>query len=135
MTNSINRVVLVGFLGKDPEIRATTSGSKIANFSLATTESWKDKTSGEWQNKTDWHNIVIYNPGLVTLCEKYLHKGSKIYLEGSLQTRKWTDKSGKDQYTTEIVLKAFNGEIVLLDKQEKSETWEKVEEDSKCIPF
>ena len=120
MGNSVNRVVLVGFLGRDPEIKMTTSGSKVANLSVATSESWKDK-GGERQTKTEWHRVVVFNQGLAEIVEKYLHKGSKVYVEGSLQTRKWTDKDGKEQRTTEIVLTAFNGNITLIDGKKQDE--------------
>lgn len=115
MGNSVNRVVLVGFLGRDPEIKMATSGSKIANLTVATSESWKDKQSGEKQERTEWHRVVIFNQNLAEVAEKYLHKGSKVYIEGSLQTRKWTDKDGQEKRTTEVVLSAFNGNITLLD--------------------
>lgn len=115
---SINKVILLGNLGKDPEIKTMSNGKQLANFSVATTESWKDK-SGERKSKNEWHNIVVYSDGLVKVCQ-YLKKGSKVYLEGQLQTRKWQDKSGNDKYTTEIVLQGFNSAMVLLDKKESS---------------
>lgn len=119
MAGSVNRVILVGNVGKDPEIRATQSGKEIASFSMAMTESWKD-ASGERKEKTEWVNIVIFNPGLVGVVKNYVKKGSKLYIEGSLQTRKWQDQSGNDKYTTEVVLQAFGGTLVLLDKFESN---------------
>jgi single-strand DNA-binding protein len=115
MAGSVNKVILVGNLGKDPEIRSFQNGGKVANFSLATSESWKDKNTGEKREKTDWHNVAIFNEGLVRVAEQYLRKGSKVYIEGQLQTRKWTDQSGTDKYTTEVVLQNYNGTLVMLD--------------------
>jgi single-strand DNA-binding protein len=115
MAGSVNKVILVGNLGKDPEIRSFQNGGKVANFSLATSESWKDKNTGEKREKTDWHNVAIFNEGLVRVAEQYLRKGSKVYIEGQLQTRKWTDQSGADKYTTEVVLQNYNGTLVMLD--------------------
>ena len=114
MAGSINKVILVGNLGRDPEIRHTASGAKIAHLSLATSDSWRDK-NGERQEKTDWHRVVIFNTNLVELAERALKKGSKVYIEGSLQTRKFTDSNGMDKFTTEIVLGSFRGELVILD--------------------
>lgn len=120
--SSVNKAIIVGNLGKDPEIRAMQSGDKVASFSVATSESWKDKTSGEKKEKTQWHNIVIFNQALVKVAESYLNKGSKVYIEGQLETRKWTDGTGNDKYTTEIVVRPFRGEIVMLGgKSEKTE--------------
>ncbi|GAA5265856.1 single-strand DNA-binding protein [Acidiphilium sp. MT5] len=116
MAGSVNKVILVGNLGKDPEIRNTQAGMKIVNLALATSESWNDKTSGERQERTEWHRIVIMNDRLADVAEKYLKKGSKIYLEGKLQTRKWTDQSGQEKYTTEIMLGRIGAELVLLDR-------------------
>jgi len=115
---SVNKVILLGNLGKDPEIRTTKDGKEIANFSLATSESWKDKSSGERKSKSEWHNVVIFNPNLVNLVKNYVKKGSKLYVEGQLQTRKWTDKNGVDKYSTEVVLQNFNGKIDLLDSKD-----------------
>ncbi len=115
MAGSLNKVMLIGNLGKDPEVRSFQNGGKVCSFSLATSESWKDKNSGERREKTDWHNISIFNENLVRIAEQYLKKGSKVYLEGALQTRKWQDQSGNDRYTTEVVLQNFNGTMVLLD--------------------
>jgi single-strand DNA-binding protein len=115
MAGSVNKVILIGNLGKDPEVRRMTSGEPVVSFSLATSESWRDKSSGERKEKTEWHNVVIFNKNLAEVAEKYLHKGSKVYVEGSLQTRKWTDKDGRDRYTTEVVLQNFRGELTMLD--------------------
>jgi len=112
---SVNKVILVGNVGKDPEIRATQSGTRIANISLATSESWKDKNSGERKEKTEWHRVSIFNDALVGVVEKYIRKGSKVYIEGQLQTRKWTDQSGAERYSTEVVLQGFGGSRVMLD--------------------
>jgi len=118
VAGSLNKVMLIGNLGKDPEVRSFQNGGKVCSFSLATSENWKDKNSGERREKTDWHNISIFNENLVRIAEQYLKKGSKVYLEGSLQTRKWQDQSGNDRYTTEVVLQNFNGTLVLLDRAE-----------------
>ncbi len=111
----VNKVILVGNLGKDPEVRRTQSGEPIVNFSVATSESWRDKTSGERKEKTEWHRVVIFNEHLAKVAEQYLRKGSKVYLEGQLATRKWTDKDGQEKYSTEIVLNRFRGELQMLD--------------------
>lgn len=121
MAGSVNKVILVGNLGKDPEIRTMQSGDKVANFSIATSESWKDKASGERKEKTQWHNVVVWNQGLVTIVERYIKKGSKVYLEGQLETRKYTDSNGVDKYTTEVVLRPFRGELTMLDSRGGSE--------------
>jgi single-strand DNA-binding protein len=115
MAGSVNKVILIGNLGRDPEIRSTQDGTRVANLSVATSESWRDKASGERRERTEWHRVVIFNERLVELAEKYLRKGSKIYLEGQLQTRKWTDQSGQERYTTEVVLQRFRGELTMLD--------------------
>ena len=115
MASSVNKVILVGNLGKDPEIRRTQDGRPIANLSVATSESWRDKTTGERKEKTEWHRVVIFNEGLCKIVEQYLKKGSKVYLEGALQTRKWTDKDGHDKYSTEVVLQGFNSQLTMLD--------------------
>jgi single-strand DNA-binding protein len=115
MAGSVNKVILVGNLGKDPEVRSMTSGDKIVSFSLATSESWKDKSSGERKEKTEWHKVVIFNDALGKVAENYLRKGSKVYLEGALQTRKWTNKEGQEQYTTEVVLQRYQGALTMLD--------------------
>lgn len=117
--SSVNKVILVGNLGRDPEIRSTQSGSRIGNMTVATSESWKDKNTGERKERTEWHRVVVFNEHLVTVCEKYLRKGSKVYLEGQIETRKWQDQSGTDRYSTEIVLRPYRGEIVMVgDKQD-----------------
>lgn len=115
MAGSLNKVMLIGNLGQDPDIRTMTSGDEVATLSIATSESWTDKQSGEKKERTQWHKIVIFNAGLVKVAKNYLTKGSKIYIEGTLETRKWTDKEGKDQYTTEVVLRPYNGELLMLD--------------------
>src|SRR5476651_1692974 len=115
MAGSVNKVILVGNLGRDPEIRSTQDGLRIANLSLATSESWRDKNSGERKEKTEWHRVVIFNENLVKVAEQYLKKGSKIYVEGALQTRKYTDQSGVEKYSTEVVLQRFRGELTMLD--------------------
>src|SRR3954469_10123298 len=115
MAGSVNKVILIGNLGKDPEIRRTQDGRPIANLSVATSESWRDKTSGERKEKTEWHRVVIFNEGLCKIVEQYLKKGSKVYLEGALQTRKWQDKDGHDKYSTEVVLQGFNSQLTMLD--------------------
>ena len=115
MSVSINKVTLLGNLGADPRVSNTQSGAKIVNLSVATTDSWKDKLSGERKDRTEWHRVVIFNPQLADLAERYLHKGSKVYLEGQLQTRKWEDSNGQEKYTTEIVLQNFSSNLVLLD--------------------
>lgn len=115
MAGSVNKVILIGNLGRDPEVRSTQDGAKIVQLSVATSENWKDKSSGERKEKTEWHRVVIFNDRLAEVAEKYLRKGSKIYLEGQLQTRKWTDKDGAEKYTTEVVLGKFRGELTMLD--------------------
>ena len=118
MAGSVNKVILVGNLGKDPEIRTLTSGDRVANLSLATSETWRDRQSGEKKEKTEWHRVVIFNPNLADIAERYLKKGSSVYLEGSLQTRKWTDQSGQEKYSTEVVIGKFKGELTLLGGRE-----------------
>jgi single-strand DNA-binding protein len=115
MAGSVNKVILVGNLGKDPEIRRTNDGRPIANLSVATSESWRDKNTGERKEKTEWHRVVIFNEGLCKVVEQYLKKGSKVYLEGQLQTRKYTDKEGVEKYSTEVVLQGFNSVLTMLD--------------------
>lgn len=122
----VNKVILVGNLGKDPEVRRTTAGDPIVNFTLATSENWRDKASGERKERTEWHRVVIFNEHLAKVAEQYLHKGSKVYVEGQLQTRKWTDKEGNEKYTTEIVLSRFRGELQLLDSRESGAAREAV---------
>ena len=115
MAGSVNKVILIGNLGADPEIRRTQDGRPVANLRLATSESWKDKTTGERKEKTEWHRVVIFNENLCRIAEQYLKKGSKVYLEGALQTRKWTDKDGHERYSTEVVLQGFNSQLTMLD--------------------
>jgi single-strand DNA-binding protein len=115
MAGSVNKVILIGNLGRDPEIRSTQDGLRICTLSVATSESWRDKASGERKERTEWHRVVIFNDKLVEIVEKYLKKGAKIYLEGALQTRKWTDNSGQERYTTEVVLQRYRGELTMLD--------------------
>jgi single-strand DNA-binding protein len=115
MAGSVNKVILIGNLGADPEVRRLGSGEPVVNLRLATTETWRDKQSGERRERTEWHNVVIFNENLAKVAEQYLRKGSKVYLEGQLQTRKWQDKTGADRYTTEIVLQRYRGELTLLD--------------------
>ncbi len=115
MAGSVNKVILIGNVGKDPEVRATQDGREIVNLSIATSESWKDRGTGERKEKTEWHRVVIFSEGLVSVCKNYLRKGSKVYLEGQLQTRKWTDKDGVEKSTTEIVLQNYNSTLTMLD--------------------
>jgi single-strand DNA-binding protein len=115
VAGSVNKVILIGNLGKDPEIRSTNDGTKVASLTLATSENWKDRTSGERRERTEWHRVVIFNDRLVEVVERFLKKGAKIYVEGALQTRKWTDNSGQERYTTEVVLQKFRGELTMLD--------------------
>ena len=117
MSGSVNKVILVGNLGRDPEVRSMQSGDKVCNLSVATSERWKDRNSGEMQEKTEWHRVVMFDQKLVEVAEKYLQKGAKVFLEGQLQTRKWTDQSGQEKYTTEVVLQRFRGEMVMLDSR------------------
>ena len=118
MAGSLNRVMLIGNLGRDPEVRSFQNGNKVCNLRIATSEAWKDKQSGERKERTEWHSVAIFNEGLVRIAEQYLKKGSKVYLEGHLQTRKWQDQSGADKYSTEIVLQGFNGTLTMLDGRE-----------------
>ena len=115
MAGSVNKVILVGNLGRDAEIRSTNDGTRIANLNLATSESWRDRNSGERKERTEWHRVVIFNERLAEIAEKYLKKGSKIYVEGALQTRKWTDQQGQEKYSTEVVLQGFNSSLTMLD--------------------
>ena len=114
MSGSVNKVILVGNLGKDPEVRHTSDGKPVVTLSIATSETWRDKSSGERKEKTEWHRVVIFSEGLAKVAEQYLHKGSTVYLEGQLQTRKWTDKDGVEKYSTEIVLQGFNSVLVMV---------------------
>ncbi len=121
MAGSVNKVILVGNLGKDPEVRRMTSGEPVVNLSIATSESWRDKASGERKEKTEWHRVVIFNENLAKVAEQYLRKGAKVYIEGQLSTRKWTDKDGAEKYSTEVVLNRFRGELQMLDSRGGSE--------------
>jgi len=118
MSGSVNKVILVGNLGADPEIRRTQDGRPIANLRVATTETWRDRNSGERRERTEWHRVVIFSEGLCKIAEQYLRKGSKVYLEGQLQTRKWQDQSGQDRYSTEVVLQGFNSTLTMLDSRQ-----------------
>jgi single-strand DNA-binding protein len=115
MAGSLNKVMLIGNLGADPEIRSFQNGGKVANLRIATSESWKDRNTGERQERTEWHSVAIFSEGLVGVVERYLRKGSKVYIEGQLQTRKWQDQSGNDRYSTEVVIRGFNGTLLMLD--------------------
>ena len=117
VAGSVNKVILVGNLGADPDIRSMQSGDKVVNLSIATSESWKDKMTGERKEKTEWHRVVIFNKGLVGVYENYLKKGAKVYIEGQLETRKWQDQSGQDKYSTEVVLRPYRGELTMLDSR------------------
>jgi single-strand DNA-binding protein len=117
MAGSVNKVTLVGNLGKDPDVRRTNSGEPIVNLSIATSDTWRDKSSGERKERTEWHRVVIFNENLAKVAEQYLRKGAKVYLEGQLQTRKWTDKDGAEKYSTEVVLNRFRGDLVMLDSR------------------
>lgn len=122
MAGSINKVILVGNLGRDPEIRTTQDGREICNITVATSDSWKDKSTGERKEKTEWHRVVIFNENLVNVAKNYLRKGAKVYIEGSLQTRKWVDQAGAEKYSTEVVLQGFNGNLTMLDGKRDSES-------------
>lgn len=121
MAGSVNKVILVGNLGNDPTVRTTQDGKEIANLSIATSESWKDRNTGERREKTEWHRVVIFNDNLVNIAKNYLRKGSKVYIEGALQTRKWTDQSGQEKYSTEVVLQGFGGTLTMLDGKRDGE--------------
>tara|TARA_Y100000590_G_scaffold343868_1_gene393085 strand:- start:3625 stop:4077 length:453 start_codon:yes stop_codon:yes gene_type:complete len=122
MVGSVNKVILLGNLGRDPEIRSMQSGSKMASFSIATSKRWKDKNTQEPKEKTSWHNVVVFGDGLVDIVEKYVKKGSKIYIEGELQTRKWQDQEGKDRYTTEVILQGYGCTLTLLDSRNNNQS-------------
>ncbi len=115
MAGSVNKVILIGNLGRDPEVRSFQNGGKVCNLRIATSESWRDRNTGERKERTEWHSVAIFQEGLVKVAEQYLRKGSKVYIEGQLQTRKWQDQSGQDRYSTEVVLQGFNGTLVMLD--------------------
>jgi single-strand DNA-binding protein len=117
MAGSINKVTLIGNIGRDPEVRHTQDGAKVVNISIATSESWRDKATGERRDRTEWHRVVIFNERLAEIAEKFLHKGSKIYVEGQLQTRKWTDQSGQERFSTEVTLQRYRGELIMLDSR------------------
>lgn len=117
MAGSVNKVILIGNLGRDPEIRTMQSGGRVCNLALATSESWRDKQTGERRERTEWHRVVVFNEGLVNVCERFLKKGSKIYIEGQLETRKWQDQSGHERYSTEVVLRPFRSELTMLDSR------------------
>ena len=121
MSGSVNKVILIGNLGADPEIRRTNDGRPIANLRVATSESWRDKNTGERRERTEWHRVVIFNEGLCRIVEQYLKKGSKVYLEGQLQTRKWEDQNGQERYSTEVVLQGFNSQLTMLDSRASGE--------------
>ena len=134
MVGSVNKVILLGNLGRDPEIRSMQSGSKMAAFSIATSKRWKDRSTQEQKEKTSWHNIVVFGDGLVDIVEKYVKKGSKIYVEGELQTRKWQDQEGKDRYTTEVILQGYNCNLTLLDSRNsnnQSNNQDQISQDNK----
>ena len=135
MGNSVNRVILIGNLAQDPEIRSTNDGRELANLSLATTEKWKDKNTGEKREKTEWHRVVIFNQSLVAIIKNYVKKGSKLYVEGQLQTRKWTDNNGVDKYTTEIVLQNINSTLLILSNRNENEKQDNSEEPEYTPPF
>ena len=122
MAGYLNKVQLIGNLGRDPEVRTMQAGSKVVNLSIATTESWTDKHSGERREQTEWHRVVVFSDGLATIIERYLQKGSKVYVEGSLKTRKWTDQHNQERYATEIVLQPYNGKLIMLDGTSSRET-------------
>ena len=115
MAGSVNKVILIGNLGRDPEVRSFQNGGKVCNLRIATSETWKDRNTGERRERTEWHSVAVFSEGLVRVCEQYLRKGSKIYIEGKLQTRKWQDQSGQDRYSTEVVLQGFDATLVMLD--------------------
>ena len=120
MAGSVNKVILIGNLGRDPEVRSFQNGGKVCNLRIATSETWKDRNTGERRERTEWHTVAVFSEGLVRVCEQYLRKGSKVYLEGKLQTRKWQDQSGQDRYSTEVVLQGFDATLVMLDGRSES---------------
>ena len=130
MVGSVNKVILLGNLGRDPEIRSMQSGSKMASFSIATSKRWKDKNTQEQREKTSWHNVVVFGDGLVNIVENYVKKGSKIYIEGELQTRKWQDQDGNDRYTTEVILQGFNSNLTLLDSRSNTNQSSEIPQES-----
>ena len=130
MVGSVNKVILLGNLGRDPEIRSMQSGSKMASFSIATSKRWKDKNTQEQKEKTSWHNVVVFGDGLVNIVENYVKKGSKIYVEGELQTRKWQDQDGNDKYTTEVILQGYNSNLTLLDSRNNTNQSSEITQES-----
>ena len=134
MARSVNKVILIGNLSKDPEVRSMQDGKTIVNFSIATSENWKDKSSGESREKTEWHRVVIFNEHLAKIAQNYLKKGSKVYVEGQLQTRKWTDQSGVEKYTTEVVLQRFKGELTMLDGRSEERVGNQVQNKTEAPP-
>ena len=141
MAGSVNKVIIVGNLGRDPEVRSFPNGGKVVNLSIATSETWRDKASGERKERTEWHSVAIFNEPLAKIAEQYLRKGSTVYIEGQLETRKWQDQSGADKYTTEVVLRPFNGALTLLgskpdgERQERSQQSRNDTDDGSDIPF
>lgn len=140
MAGSVNKVIIVGNLGRDPEVRTFASGGKVVNLRIATSETWKDKATGERKERTEWHQVAITNEGIAGIAEQYLRKGSKVYIEGQLETRKWQDQSGADRYTTEIVLRPYRGELTLLDGRQDDQRQEapaqrNAMDDGDAIPF
>ena len=131
MAGSVNKVILLGNLGRDPDIRTMQNGKKVCSFSIATSDSWKDKETGEKKEKTEWHRVVVFNEGLVGVVENYVKKGSKLYIEGSLQTRKWTDDSGTEKYTTEVIVQGYGARIDMLDTKSSAENFSEENKDSK----
>jgi single-strand DNA-binding protein len=134
MSGSVNKCILIGHLGKDPEVRRLPNGNPVVNITIATSESWKDKASGERREKTEWHRVVIFDENIAKVAESYLKKGSKVYLEGALQTRKWTDQQGVEKYSTEIVLQKFRGELVMLDAKGEGQSGGEYQDRSKVEP-
>jgi single-strand DNA-binding protein len=134
MSGSVNKVIIVGNLGKDPEIRRSQAGKPIANMTVATSENWRDKATGERKEKTEWHRVVIYNEALCGIAEQYLRKGSKVYIEGALQTRKWTDQQGVEKYSTEVVLQGFSGVLTMLDGKQQQQDGEPQQTRQRAAP-
>ena len=134
--SSVNKVILVGNLGADPDVRTMQSGDKVVNLSVATSESWKDKATGERKERTEWHRVVVFNKGLIDVCDRYLKKGAKIYIEGQVETRKWQDQAtGQDKYTTEIVLRPYKSEIVMLDSKPSGDSADRDGADDGDMPW
>jgi single-strand DNA-binding protein len=133
--SSVNKVILVGNLGRDPEVRSFQSGGRVCNLTVATSEKWKDKASGDWKEKTEWHRVSIFNERIIAFAEKHVSKGSKVYLEGQLETRKWTDKDGTEKCSTEITLKQFKGDLVLLGEKKSTDKTNNAPQEDSEIPF